>query len=115
MKRMFLATMMLLLSGTLASAATVTFTIGNKSKTYTISAANAARANAWAAAAYPTILNPAFDPAKPVDPTTNPQTITNPEPVLSAIDGLWEGIKNNVISWEHEQGKKAVPNPAPID
>lgn len=91
--------------------ATVTFTFATKTKSFTISAGSASRFAAWAAAAYPTIPNPAYDPV------TNPgvsQTIPNPEPVLSAIDGLWEGVKNNVKSYEKELGVKAVTTPADL-
>lgn len=94
--------------------ANVTFTFGNKTKTFVVTPANAARFAAWAAAAYPTIPNPAYDPAKPIDAVTNPQSIPNSEPVLSAIDGLWAGVKNNVIGWEKEQAKAAVATPADL-
>ena len=87
--------------------ATITFAFGNKSKTYTITAGNAARLAAWATAAYPTIPNPDKSEGAPA-------TIPNPEPVLSAIDGLWAGIKANVINYEREVGKKAVAEPADL-
>lgn len=88
--------------------ATVTFTFATKSKSFTISAPNAARFAAWAAAAYPTIPNPAF--GAPGEPLTLP----NPDPVLSAIDGLWAGIKANVLSYEREIAKMAVVEPADL-
>lgn len=94
--------------------ATVTFTFANKTKSFTVSAASATRFAAWAAAAYPTIPNPAYNPALPVDPVTNPVTIPNPEPVLSAIDGLWAGIKANVMSMEKAAGVAAVATPADL-
>jgi len=89
----------------------VTFTFGAATKTYTITAANAARFLAWATAAYPTIPNPAYDAV------TNPgvpQTIPNPNPVASAIDGLWAGIRNNVISHEKSLGAAAVAQPVDL-
>lgn len=87
--------------------ATVTFTFGAKSRTYTITSGNAARLAAWAAAAYPTIENPDKSEGQPA-------TIPNPEPVLSAIDALWASIKANVISYEREVAKKAVVEPEDI-
>lgn len=87
--------------------ATITFTFGGKSRTYTITAGNAARLAAWAAAAYPTIPNPDKSEGQPA-------TIANPEPVLSAIDGLWAGIKANVLSHEREKAKKSVAEPGDL-
>jgi hypothetical protein len=88
--------------------ATVTFTAGPKTKSYTITAGSLTRLGAWAAAAYPTIPNPAFNAAIPVDPVTNPRTITNPEPVLSAFDALFAGVKANVRSYEDQAAKTAI-------
>lgn len=92
--------------------AAITFTFGASTKTYTITAPNAQRLVNWATGAYPTIPNPAYDNAKPVDPVTNPQTIPNPTPVLSAIDGLWAGIRANVISSEKATATGAIVPPA---
>ena len=89
--------------------ATVTFTFGAKTKSFTVSAANVTRFSNWAAAAYPTIPNPAF-PGTPGAPPTLP----NPEPVLSAIDALWQGVKNNVISYEKGLSVAAVPIPGDL-
>lgn len=94
--------------------ATVTFTFANKTKSFTVSAGSTARFAAWAASAYPSIPNPAYDPAKLTDPVTNPVTLPNPEPVLSAIDGLWQGIQNNVKSYEFTEGVKVVAKPTDL-
>lgn len=94
--------------------ATVTFTFANKTKSFTVSAGSATRFAAWAAAAYPTIPNPAYDPSKSIDAVTNPQTLLNPEPVLSAIDALWAGIKANVMSSEKDVAVKAITPPADL-
>lgn len=116
MLKLPLAVFAVLGSLTVAHAATVTFTIGNKVKTFTITAQNAARIMTWATAAYPTIPNPAFDPAcNPVPGPCAPATIANPEPVLSAIDGLWAGIIANVRSYELEQSKAGVVQPGPVN
>lgn len=87
--------------------ATVTFTFGSKTKSFTISAASASRFAAWATAAYSTIPNPDTSPGQPA-------TIQNPEPVLSAIDALWAGIKANVRNFEREQAKAAVAEPGDL-
>jgi hypothetical protein len=89
--------------------ATVTFTFAAKTKTFTVSAGSATRFAAWAAAAYPTIPNPAF-PGTPGAPATLP----NPEPVLSAIDALWAGIVANVKRYEKSLGIAAVATPADL-
>jgi len=89
--------------------ATVTFTFATKTKTFTVSAASANRFAAWAAAAYPTIPNPAF-PGTPGAPATLP----NPEPVLSAIDALWAGIRANVRNYEKNLGVAAVATPGDL-
>ena len=94
--------------------AVVTFTIATKTFSTTITAPNATRFGAWAAAMYPTIPNPAFNPALPEHPTTNPRTIPNPEPAISALAAVFQGLKNNVISWEREQAKKAVAEPGDL-
>jgi hypothetical protein len=92
----------------------ITFTFGPTTKTYTITSPNAQRFVAWATAAYPTVPNPAFDAAKPVDPVTNPQTIPNPTPVLSVIDGLWAGLKANVQSSEKAAAMGTIAPPTDI-
>lgn len=91
--------------------ATITFTFANKTKSFTVTAGNANRFAAWALAAYPTIPNPAYDP---VSNPGVPRTIVNPEPVLSAIDALWAGIKANVISTERQTAHTAVAEPADL-
>lgn len=99
-----------------AMAATVTFTFANKTKSFTITAPNATRFANWAALAYPTIPNPAFDLAcNPTPGPCAPATIPNPEPVLSAIDGLWAGITANVKNMEKSTSIKAIPEPADIN
>lgn len=93
--------------------ATVTFTFANKSKSYTISAGSAQRFSDWATAAYPTIPNPSYNPALP--PTGgNTPTIANPDPVTSAIDALWAGIKANVMGNEKDVAVKAITPPADL-
>lgn len=94
--------------------AVVTFTFGPKSKTYNITAGSLTRLSAWAAAAYPTIPNPAYNPGLPVDPGTNPLTIPNPDPTTSAIDGLWAGIMANIQSSEKATSVAAIVAPAAI-
>ena len=88
--------------------ATITFTFANKSKSFTVTAPNAARFAAWASAAYPTIPNPQ------AGEKDQPATLPNPEPVLSVIDGLWAGLKVNVLSFEREKAKKAVAEPTDL-
>lgn len=109
-----LALSLILSAATLASAsaAEVTFTFGNKTKSYTISAANAQRLQAWAADAYGAIPNPACN--QPSPPVPCAPTIANPEPLLSMIDGLWAGVRNNVISFELEKARKEVPEPGDL-
>jgi len=92
--------------------ATVTFTFGPKTKSFTVSPAGVARFMDWAAAAYPTVPNPAY-----VDPETTSTvspTIPNPDPVISVIDGLWAGVRNNVRGYEKQQGVAAVPDPTDV-
>jgi hypothetical protein len=86
----------------------VTFTFGNKTKTFDISGPNAARLVAWATAAYPTIPNPQ------AGEEGQPTTLPNPEPVLSAIDGLWAGIRANILAHEREVARKAVAEPGDL-
>ena len=91
--------------------ATVTFTFGNKTRSFTVSAANVARFVAWAAAAYPTVPNPAYPSPDANGKSTVPATLPNPEPVLSAIDGLWAGLRANVINHEKQVAMKAIATP----
>jgi len=81
----------------------------------TITPASAARILAWATASYPTIPNPAYDSTKPVDPTTNPQTLPNPDPLGSAFAATFAGITANVRSYEKAKAVVTVPDPAPVN
>jgi len=91
--------------------ATVTFTFGAKTKSYTVSAANVIRLQNWINPQFPTIPNPGYNPGLPIDPVTNPLTLPNPEPVLTFIDTLWNGIKQDVRQYEQNQTKQVVPLP----
>jgi len=91
--------------------ATVTFTFGNKTKSYTVSAANVQRLQNWINPQFPTIANPAYNPTLPPDPVTNPPRIPNPDPVTSFIDSLWAKIKQEVREYEQNQAKQVVPLP----
>lgn len=93
--------------------ATVTFTVATKTYSTTVTGPNATRFGAWAAAAYPTIPNPAYNPELPTN-GSNPVTIPNPEPAISALEAVYRGLRNNVISWEREQAKAAVAEPADL-
>lgn len=94
--------------------AAVTFTVGTKTFSTTITAGNATRAAAWAAAQYPTIPNPSFNPAIPEHPVSNPRTLPNPEPVISALAAMYQGMKDNVRRWEQDQSKSAVALPGDL-
>ncbi len=82
------------------------FTFGPKTRTFTVTASNSARIQAWCLVAYPTIPNPAYTGRSD---TINPPTLPNPEPVLSAIDGIWAGIKDNVKNSEKVTAVNAIP------
>jgi len=92
----------------------VTFSFGAKTKTFTVSAGGVARFHAWALATYPTIPNPTFNPALPINQVTNPLTIPNPDPIISAIDGMWEGFRTNVKNWEKSVAVGAVASPPDV-
>lgn len=116
MKAFILGAMLLSLLASSANAVDITFSFGNKSKTFVITGANAMRIVQWATDAYPTIPNPAYvTPCGSPLPACLPQTISNPEPVLSAINGLWEGLKANVISNDRAKAHGAVAEPMPIN
>ena len=89
--------------------ATVTFTFGPKTKSFTVSSANVTRLQNWISPQFPVISNPAYNPSLPPDPVTNPVMLPNPEPVLSFIDSLWASIKRQVREYETNQTKQAVP------
>ncbi len=87
-----------------------TFTFGPKTRTFTTTASNSARIQSWCLFAYPTIPNPAYTgPGSGVS-----STLPNPEPVLSAIDGLWQGIKDNVKNSEKATAINTIPPPGDI-
>lgn len=100
-----------------AQAVTVNFTVGPSIFSTTITAPNAARLQAWALAAYPTIPNPAFDPACIVPPASScpPLTLPNPDPGKSALAAIWQGIINNILGNEKAVSTKAIADPAPIN
>lgn len=87
--------------------ANVTFTFGPKTKTFVVSAGSLTRFSNWAAVAYATIPNPDTTPGQPA-------TIPNPDPVGSAIDALWAGIRANVMSVELATGVAAVVKPVDL-
>lgn len=91
--------------------ATVTITFGPKTKNYTVSGANLIRLQNWAIAAYPTIPNPTFGQ---VGHELEGPTIVNPDPVGSAMDALWSGLRANVISIEKATSVAAVAQPADL-
>lgn len=86
----------------------ITFTFGNKSQSYTISAPSSVRLSNWASLAYSTIPNPQ------AGQVGQPLTIPNPEPILSAIDALWTGIKNNIKSSEKSALQAAISDPTDL-
>lgn len=99
-----------------ASATDVVITLGNKSRTKVITPMNAARFVAWATATYPTIPNPSYvTPCGSPLPACLPLTITNPEPVLTAIDFYIQGMIDNVLNYERVKAKDAVAEPSPIN
>lgn len=87
------------LLGPVAHAATLACTVGAKTLSLTISAGNANRMAAWAAAVY----------------ATAPDGTPNPDPVLAALAGTLQGLKDNVVGWEKAQAAAAVATPAPIN
>jgi len=115
MKRLLLACALVLAGVASALAVPVTFTVGGSTFSTTITGPNAQRGLAWATAAYPTIPNPSYDPNKPTDPVTNPQTLPNPDPVKSALAAIWQGIIANVQSSEKATAQKAIVEPAPVN
>lgn len=78
--------------------ATVTITFGPKTQNYAVSGANLIRLQAWANAVYATL----------------PNGQVNPDPVGSAMDAVWQGLRNNVISWEKANSVAAVPTPGDL-
>lgn len=112
MKKLIFACAIVALSSS-AFAANITFTFGNKTKTFVVSAPNAQRIVDFATAAYPTIANPAFNPA--CTSSCPPPTIANPDPVGTMIDALWEGIRASVRNNEKVNALKAVPDPSDIN
>lgn len=100
--RWFLAACFFLIAPT-AFAVTLSCTVGAKTASVNISSANASRMAAWANAVYATRVR--------ADGTVEPE----PDPVLAALGGLLDGVRNNVVSWEREQARAAVPQPSPIN
>lgn len=81
-----------------AHAATITFSAGGTTRTYTITNANAARIVAYATATYGTLAD----------------GTVNPDPVGSMLDAIWSGIQNNVLRVERETAHSRVADPADI-
>lgn len=55
------------------------------------------------------IPNPAFDPAKPADPATNPKTIMNPltpQDLLGKV--VMKFVADNTAAWEKQQSVSAA-------
>lgn len=116
MKALVLGAMLLSLLATTASAVVVTLSVGPTVYTENITAPNAARLSAWAAALYPTIPNPAYvTPCGPPLPACLSPTLPNPDPGKTAFQAVIQGIKDNVTNFEREQSKAAVATPAPIN
>ena len=62
------------------------------------------------------IQNPDFDPALPVDPNTNPESIPNPEGSFQFANRMTRDyLMNNTIAYELKKEKAAVPQPTPPD
>ncbi len=56
-----------------------------------------------------TIANPDFDPGQPVDPTTNPETIANPEDKFMFVNRIVRGfLQDHVTAYEIEVAKAAA-------
>ena len=62
------------------------------------------------------IPNPNFDPELPVDPSTNPENITNPETSFQFANRMTRDyLMNNTVAYELRKEKEAVPQPTPPD
>lgn len=62
------------------------------------------------------VPNPAFDRTKPVDATTNPQTIPNPVTPDEFVRGrLLQFMREIVQSHESDVARRAILPPAPLD
>ncbi len=63
-----------------------------------------------------TVPNPDFDPALPIDPNTNPESITNPENSFQFANRMTRDfLMNNTVAYELKAEKAAVPKPTPPD
>lgn len=82
-----------------AHAVVLSCTVGAKTASANISAANANRMAAWAAAVY----------------AVGPDGLPTADPVLAALNATLRGLRDNVVNWEREQQRAAVPEPAPIN
>ena len=101
MKSVFLAFALTLFAvPAFAAGVTVTLAVGPVSYTTTITAANAARLQTWAAGAYPFL-------ADGVTP--------NPTPGVSALAAIWQGIIANIQASETATAQKALAAPAPVN
>ena len=62
------------------------------------------------------VPNPNFDPASPVDPNTNPESIPNPEGSFQFANRMTRDyLMNNTMAYELKKEKAAVPQPTPPD
>jgi len=62
------------------------------------------------------IDNPNFNPSLPVDPSTNPETIPNPETSNQFANRMTRNfIMENTVAYELRIEKENVPQPTPPD
>jgi len=62
------------------------------------------------------IPNPSFDPELPVDPSTNPENVPNPESAFQFANRMARDyLMNNTVAYELRKEKEAVPKPTPPD
>ena len=116
MNRLLLAGVMLAALAAPAWAVNVQIVFGGSTYTYAVSAATAARFQAWAAVAYPTVPNPAYvTPCGAPLAACLPQTIPNPDPIKSVADATFAGWSANLQSFEHAAAVAAVAPPAPVN
>lgn len=115
MMRIILAVSLALLAVP-ANAVVVTFSVGATTYTTNITAMSATRFATWAALAYPTIPNPAYvTPCGPPLPACLPVTLPNPNSGQTALQQMYNGIVNNVLSSENQTAHAAVVPPTPLN
>lgn len=115
-KLLFASAFTLLALPAFAAGVTVSMGLPGHVFTTTITAANVARYQAWANAAYPTIPNPAYDSTcNPVPGPCAPATLPNPDPIISVFAAMWAGTVANVQSFEKQTAVQAIPAPLPVN